>query len=83
VREIIIKIGDEGELSVWEGDLTTERLAWDEMLGQIAEMTHPMLNNKGHYMMMTQADWEKRWPKSGVPATGGENPVFREVDEKP
>lgn len=63
-RVIVIEIagGDVGDYCVREGDRYCDRLCWDEMLGTIAELTHPKLG-VSHYRMVTaeeRADIERR-----------------------
>ncbi len=59
MRVILIVIGDEGELEVRENGATTGQLCWDEMLGQITELTHPQIK-RGRYPMHTEQEWEDR-----------------------
>ena len=37
-------------------------LGWDELLGQIAHLTHPQLG-KPRYQMLTPQEWEAHWEK--------------------
>lgn len=34
-------------------------LCWDEMLGQVARLTHPKLASEGGYAMRTPEEWEQ------------------------
>lgn len=54
---IIVEDGPCG-FDIFEGDRHTDRLAWDEMLGQIAAMTHPKIG-AGHYPMKTPEEWAR------------------------
>ncbi len=58
-RQIVVTITDRG-FSVQEGDRYADELCWDEMLGQVAELTHPELKRNARYRMLTTAEW-KRW----------------------
>jgi hypothetical protein len=55
MRTVTIEITDRG-YTVREGDRYHDELSWDEMLGQVTELTHPKLG-VGHYMMKTSAEW--------------------------
>ena len=55
MRTITIEIGDRG-YTVREGDRYADELCWDEMLGQVTELTHPRLGD-GRYAMKTEAEW--------------------------
>lgn len=61
-RVIIITMTDSESgghsIEVRENGQTTGQLAWDEMLGQVAAMTHPDLN-KGRYPMRTEEEWNR------------------------
>lgn len=56
MRVILIVIGDEGELEVRENGATTGQLTWDEMLGQVTELTHPRIKQP-RYAMHTDKEW--------------------------
>lgn len=48
---------------VLQGGLSSGPLTWDEMLGQVAELTHPKLGI-AHYPMKTSREWKalnKKW----------------------
>lgn len=60
MRIILIQIGDDGRIEVREDGRTTDQLSWDEMLGQIAEMTHPRIQ-RGRYPLRTEVEWQKRF----------------------
>jgi hypothetical protein len=55
MRTITIEIHDRG-YTVREGDRYHDELCWDEMLGQVTELTHPRLGD-GRYAMKTEAEW--------------------------
>jgi hypothetical protein len=56
MRIITIEIEEQG-YTVREGDRYHDRLCWDEMLGQVTELTHPKLGET-RYPMMTAEQWE-------------------------
>lgn len=61
-RTITIEIVDNGGLgdyTVREGDRYCDRLCWDEMLGTIAELTHPQIGH-ARYRMETTEERAKR-----------------------
>lgn len=69
MKPITIRIESEtgefpGTFCVEQGDKSTNGLAWDEMLGQIASMTVPAVatriqqNGGAIYTMRTQEDWD-------------------------
>ena len=54
-RLITIAVFEGNDYTVSEGDLSVDRLCWDEMLGQVAQLTmpnpprlYPMLTNEQH-----------------------------------
>lgn len=49
-RTITIVCRGPNDFDVFEGEAFTDRLCWDEMLGQIAELTHPAIG-KARYGM--------------------------------
>lgn len=51
-RTITIVVHEGNRCDVHEGERYHEGLCWDEMLGTIAELTHPALG-KARYPMMT------------------------------
>lgn len=55
MRTITIEITDRG-YTVREGDRYHDELCWDEMLGQVTELTHPKIA-EGRYAMRTEAEW--------------------------
>jgi hypothetical protein len=55
MRTITIEVHDNG-YTVREGDRYHDELCWDEMLGQVTELTHPRLGD-GRYAMKTEAEW--------------------------
>lgn len=65
MRTITITIGDGGgPFEVIEGNLTTGELTWDEMLGQVAELTHRQVALI-HYPMRSKENWkqQREWQK--------------------
>lgn len=56
-RTITIEIDERG-YTVREGERYHNELCWDEMIGQIIELTHPQLG-RGRYVMKTEAEWEE------------------------
>lgn len=44
VRTITIIVKDGNHFDVHEGELYSDRLCWEEMLGQIATLTHPSIS---------------------------------------
>jgi hypothetical protein len=77
MRTITITI-DDGKIEVAEDGKTTGQLAWDEMLGQIAELTHPAIVERAHYPMLTPEEWEQRAKRLAQPVPDFE---FKEVGE--
>lgn len=62
MRTITIEIDEQG-YTVREGERYADGLCWDEMLGQISELTHPRLG-QARYAMNTEAEWaeqRERW----------------------
>lgn len=55
MRTITIEIDEQG-YTVREGDRYHDGLCWDEMLGQVTELTHPKLGQT-RYPMQTAAEW--------------------------
>lgn len=60
MRTITIEIDDQG-YTVREGDRYHDGLCWDEMLGQVVELTHRKLGET-RYPMLTEAQWME-WRK--------------------
>lgn len=58
MRTITIEIDEQG-FTVREGDRYHDGLCWDEMLGQVTELTHPKLGETRH-PMLTEAEWAAR-----------------------
>lgn len=60
-RTITIEIHDTvwaGNFTVREGDRFTDRLCWEELLGQIATLTHPDIR-KPRFSMITDDLWKR------------------------
>lgn len=55
MRTITIEVTERG-YTVREGDRYHDELCWDEMLGQVTELTHPKLGET-RYPMMTEEQW--------------------------
>ena len=60
MRTITIEIDEQG-FTVREGDRYHDGLCWDEMLGQVTELTHPKLGET-RYPMLTETQWTE-WRK--------------------
>ncbi|GJH31407.1 hypothetical protein CBA19CS91_01640 [Paraburkholderia hospita] len=61
MRVIAIEIHGPNTFTIREIDRACEGLCWDEMLGTVAELTHPRIGD-ARYRMMTReerAAWEK------------------------
>jgi hypothetical protein len=56
-REIRIVVDGGNKFDVFEGERHTDDLTWDEMLGTIAELTHPRIGGC-RYRMQTPAEWQ-------------------------
>jgi hypothetical protein len=68
MRQITITFENDKGFAVTEAGRTADRLAWDEMLGQIAALTHSQIG-KGHYQMLTVEEYtahEDRYKTSGI-----------------
>jgi hypothetical protein len=59
MRTVTVTFDNGKGYRVSEGDGYHDQLTWDEMLGQIAELTHPRVK-VGRYPMYTEAQW-KLW----------------------
>lgn len=76
MRQITITIDQKG-FHVTERGLTSDRLCWDEMLGQIAALTHPRLSTPQYSMRSPEQiiSWDvkhgifdgMRFDENGVP----------------
>lgn len=53
VRTITVEIHEDNSFTVREGDSYCPDLRWDEMLGTIAELTHPRLGTTCYRMLST------------------------------
>lgn len=61
-RTITVEIHDDGgsgDYTVREGDRYCPRLCWDEMLGSVAELTHPRIG-ESRYRMLTAGERAER-----------------------
>ncbi|MDE3038746.1 MAG: hypothetical protein KGJ21_09905 [Pseudomonadota bacterium] len=72
MRTITIKIED--NFTITEDDHNSGPLGWDEMLGSIAELTHPKIGVM-RYAMRTDEEWsawrEGVWVRSEAAQGGG------------
>lgn len=74
-RTISIEIagnGEPGEYLVREGDRYCDRLCWDEMLGTIAELTHPKIGSARYRMETAEqhAERERRLQERALLSRG-------------
>lgn len=53
-RTIVIVMRDGNNFDVHEGDRSSGQLCWDEMLGQVASLTHPSINAPRYRMPTTR-----------------------------
>lgn len=78
-RTITITISHDGQFDVSENGKCAGGLAWDELLGQIACMTHPKICAP-NYAMRTPDEWEE-WResmlKSGTDAASRSGKLLR------
>ncbi|GMG89630.1 hypothetical protein Cmtc_08500 [Cupriavidus sp. TKC] len=65
MRQITITFDNDKGFAVTENGRTADRLAWDEMLGQVAQMTHPKIN-EGRYRMLTIEEYQAQEDKFGT-----------------
>ncbi len=56
MADIIIEPVGPNDFTIRIGDRYADKLTWDEMLGQIAELTHPRVD-RGRYQMLTAEEW--------------------------
>jgi hypothetical protein len=75
MRQIIITFDNDKGFAVTEAGRTADRLGWDEMLGQVAQLTHPKIGIP-HYKMQTVEEYNAHEDKYNVPA--GERLQFDE-----
>jgi hypothetical protein len=73
MRQITICIDDKNDFTVHEGDRFADGLCWDEMLGTIAELTHPHIGS-ARYAMRTEAEWAEYRAR----VYGAQLPVYTE-----
>lgn len=67
MRQIVITFDNGKGFAVTEAGRTADRLAWDEMLGQIAALTHSKIG-VGHYHMLTVEEQNAYGDKYNIPA---------------
>lgn len=58
-RSITLIVRGPNDFDVFEGERYSERMTWDEMLGQIASLTHALINGP-RYPMKSPAEREER-----------------------
>ena len=63
-KPIIIDHPEDHGWRVTVGERYVDELTWDEMLGIIAEITHPKIN-ASRYLMFTADEWAKRLAQAG------------------
>ena len=66
--KIEIEIVESNDFTVRQGDRYCDRLTWDEMLGSIAELTHPRIG-ECRYRMLTAEEWAAANRKISMPAS--------------
>jgi len=72
-RTITIVCHGGNHFDVFEGERYADHLCWDEMLGQVAELTHPSIN-RGRYRMETPEEgWEREERLKAAAARAKEN----------
>lgn len=59
MRQIVITFDNGKGFAVTEAGRTADRLGWDEMLGQVAQLTHPKIAAP-HYKMQTVEEYQKQ-----------------------
>ena len=64
MRQIIITFDNNKGFAVTEAGRTADRLCWDEMLGQVAQLTHPKINAE-RYKMLTVEQYAEQEDKFG------------------
>ncbi len=69
VEIITISIEGPNEFTVKNGERYHSRMTWEEMLGQIAELTHPKID-RPRFDMLTDDEWATRYPPAFL---GGHN----------
>ena len=60
-RRFIVEVRDGLFDVVMPDGRRCDGLCWDEMLGQVARMTHPKLASEGGYAMRTPEQWDAHW----------------------
>lgn len=65
LRQITITFGNDRGYAVSENGRIADRLTWDEMLGQISQMTHPKINAE-RYKMLTIEQYHEQEDKFGT-----------------
>jgi hypothetical protein len=61
-RTITIIVRSSNDFDVHEGERYSGRLCWEELLGQIATMTHPLINAP-RFRMDTPEEHAARWAR--------------------
>lgn len=69
MRSITIRIHGPNNFDVVEGYLEASRLTWEELLGQVAELTHPRLGVPRFTMMSPdeREEQRRRWAVTDQP----------------
>lgn len=57
-RTITIIVRERGGFDVHEGERYSNELTWDEMLGQVASLTHSEIS-RPRYSMQTPEEWSE------------------------
>ncbi len=68
---ITIETYGPNEFTVRIGDRYVDKMNWDEMLGQIAELTHPRIY-RGRYEMLTAEEWAAKERRIAAGPNDGE-----------
>ena len=64
VSAIIITTDGQNEFTVHIGERYSDKMAWEEMLGQVAELTHPDID-RGRFRMLTADEWAAEYVTVG------------------
>lgn len=71
---IVVKGGN--HFDVHEGERYADHLCWEEMLGQIATITHPMIDAPRFRMTTPEEEFARRERWAGVSARRDEERAF-------
>lgn len=61
-QDINIAIDGPNDFTVRIGERYHDKMTWEEMLGQVAELTHPRLD-RARFWMLTADEWAASRPK--------------------